>query len=376
MLNRLHTEFKRYFSMAPSSPLPGNAIRSMFGSSRNRSALSEIIADRIFLCDLPGSAKFAEVTVPNQTEAALFVSCIDIIELAESKILLEPHAPNIKYHVLAMEDSTAVVGSIDHIYDTLKLMSAFADNKKPILIHCYSGVGRSAMMTAIHIAHRYLLDDAVVKDYIDGKLDPADKDFIKKLYRAATRLVSSERSCCQFNSSQREALAIEVLTELSRRKSSPSETEQRDDSYQFLVALTQSAEFKKLNYYFFNALPSDHYNATDISDAQKPVDPRTMIKPFFNDFLLNKDGWYQQLIDAASSEPPNDNNQNPLYIFCNSPFGLLDKNKNKTVQKRRELINGILNIITRLATQYPEALYSEQVAASLALSERSRVSNT
>src|SRR5260221_7594869 len=104
-----------------------------------------------------------------------------------------------------MQDSTAHVGSPEQIYASLDLMLSFAIARKPIHIHCYSGVGRSAMMTATLLACLYLLDDKEVKACIDpnNQLDASSEDFIEQLYEASSMFILSKRRCCHFDSRER-----------------------------------------------------------------------------------------------------------------------------------------------------------------------------
>jgi hypothetical protein len=285
-----------------------------------------------------------------------------------------------------MQDATAVVGSIDQIFETLQLMSTFADQKKPILIHCYSGVGRSAMMTAIHIAHRYLLGDEMVKALIDekAKLDVNSSHYIKELYEAVSKLfVFSKRDCCQFDAAQRNEQAAKVLTELHRRiQAGQLNVDARDDHYQFLAAFVQTRECKALQHYFYHSLQSQHFLLPAIvpvlvaqlgagKSAPEDIDPKKMLQKFFDDFLLNKDGWYQQLCDVVRNEKSDrvdSHAPNALEQFCNfTSNAAAEEKQNSQSDERRQYLHGVLDVMIELATKFPNAAYSQQIQASLQL---------
>jgi hypothetical protein len=388
----LKAEFRRYFFMtAPTSSFARWGYETFGIYSINRDIASEIIKGRVYLTNLPLtlSSPFKRTTLAKQPEDkddALVVSCIDIAELATSLILHEPDAPKIKYHVLAMQDVTAVVGSIDQIFETLQLMSTFADHKKPILIHCYSGVGRSAMMTAIHIAHRYLLGDETVKDLIDekAKLDVTSSNYIKELYEAVSKLfVLSKRDCCKFDAADRNELAEQVLTELhSQIRAGKLKIAARDDDYQFLAAFVQTPECKKLQYYFYQSMQDQHSYVPAIVPviaaqlgasklAPEVMDAKKMLQKFFDDFLSNKAGWYQELLEAARNEKSDrleSRAPSALEQFCNFPSNAAAEEKqNSQSDQRRQYLNGILNVMIELAIQFPKAAYSMQIQASLQL---------
>jgi hypothetical protein len=295
----------------------------------------------------------------NNPDAGLVVSCLDISELAKSQLLLEPDAGQIKYHVLAMEDCTANVDTSRHIIDTLMLMSAFADSKKPILIHCFSGVGRSAMMTALHICHRYLLNDEVIKACIDrnAQINSASDNFIETLYYTVARHIISQRSCCQFDSAARNNKAINILRTLHDLIKSNEPLVTHDENHQFLADFVQSAEYKKLQHSYYNNARKQSYYAgvSSSSVAASDADPQQKIKEFLNSFLSNNDDWYQQLVNAVRNESTE---ENPLHQFCNSSAA-------GVVEERCDLLRGILDIIIQLAFKYPEALHSQQALIAL-----------
>jgi protein-tyrosine phosphatase len=167
MKTTLEQEFGRYFfdtTCDKGSGFMGFAGFSFLNRGTSRNTVSSIIDNRVYLTAMPKKAHFQELANTHEENAVLVVSCSDIRELAKSgaDLLLEPSGKKIKYFVLAMADVSAEVGSTDQVYDALELMSQFSDQSKPILIHCREGVGRSAMMTALHLAHRYLRGDQAV----------------------------------------------------------------------------------------------------------------------------------------------------------------------------------------------------------------------
>lgn len=364
MQARLQSDFRRYFLMNTASACQGGLIRmSMFGSER--SEVSEILTGRIFLTNLPTTTKFQEkMNLSNNPDAGLVVSCLDISELAKSQLLLEPDVQKIKYHVLAMEDCTANVDTSRHIIDTLMLMSAFADSKKSILIHCFSGVGRSAMMTALHICHRYLLNDEVIKACIDknAQLNSASDNFIETLYRTVARHIISQRRCCQFDSAQRNNKAINILRTLHHLIKLNKRLVTHDESHQFLADFVQSAEYKKLQHYYYNDARKQSYYAdasfsSSVAAFRHDADSQQKIKEFLNSFLSNNGDWYQQLVSAVRNETTE---ENALHQFCNfSTAGV--------VEKQRDILRGILDIIIQLAIKYPQALHSQQALIALEL---------
>jgi predicted protein tyrosine phosphatase len=390
MFARLKAEFSRYFFMTAPANSYARTIYETFGLySKSREVASAIIEGRVYLTNLPLNSPFTRTSLnelPENENSALVVSCIDLGELAASPLLHEPDAPKIKYHVLAMQDATAVVGSIDQIFETLQLMSSFADQKKPILIHCYSGVGRSAMMTAIHIAHRYLLGDELVKTLIDekAKLDVSSSHYIKELYEAVSKLfVLSKRDCCQFDAALRNELAAKVLTELHTQiQAGQLNIIARDDDYQFLSAFVQTPACKALQHYFYHSLLSQHSYVPAIvpvlvaqlgasKSAPEALDPKKMLQKFFDDFLLNEDGWYQQLLDVVRNEKSDrvdSRAPNALEQFCNVTSNAAEEEKqNVQSDERRQYLNGILDVMIELATKFPNSGYSQQILASLQL---------
>ena len=386
MLARLKAEFSRYFFMTAPANSYAKTFYETFGIySKSRNVVSEIIDGRLYLTSMPLISplkKATQIQVPEQAGAILVISSIDIAELATSPLLLEPDAPKIKYHVLAMQDATALVGSIDQVFETLHLMSAFADNKYPIIIHCYSGVGRSAMITALHIAHRYLLGDAMIKGLIDEKekLDVNSSNYIKDLYKVVSKLVLSRRDCCQFDAEIRNDFAAKVLTELNTRiLAGKRDLEARDTDYQFLASFVQTRECKVLQHYFYHSMQT-HYSyvkgivpsITAQLGASLPVaeiiDPKKFLQNFFEGFLSNEAGWYQQLLDTVRNERSDSLAPNLLEQFCNASDGTATEEKQQLQRtERREMLNGILNVMIQLAIQFPNAAYSQQVLASLKL---------
>lgn len=369
MLARLKAEFSRYFLMnrsAPRSNIGGMSMFSMLGrsSGHNRDEVSEILQDRLYLTNLPRTTPFSEdKEIPDISDAALVVSCVDIAELAASPLLLEPNAKQIKYHVLAMEDCSAEVDSPKHIFDTLQLMSQFAENNKHILVHCFSGVGRSAMITALHIAHRYLLDDKTVKALIDSKkssnpLNPADEDFVERLYKSAANCVLSKRSCCQFDSTKNN-IAISILSALHKKIQLHHPIITHEENYQFLADFVQSTEYKKLQHYFYHSgrretSYSHKFNSSSRAESRYSVNPQDILKEFFELFLSNDNTWYQQLVNAVRNESSGNSR---LYQYCNG--------SDASAKERRDLLNGMLEIITLLAFKYPNALHSQQALTAL-----------
>ena len=369
MQEKLEREFSRYFFLFPQSR-GGNSsfglMRFGFGGG-DRDELSPIIPGLVYLGNLPRKFPFSQnIKLAETQDAGLVVSCTDICELAESNLLLEPNSKNIKYHVVAMEDVTAKTGNLEQICDALRLMSLFADDKKPIHIHCYSGVGRSAMMTAAHLAHRYLLGDPVVKNYIDQaarklgiKLDVDQEDFIRQLYKVSCKYVFSVRKCCQFDREDRNEIAINALTKL--REEIKHGHSPYDDDYAFINALIQSPSFKKLHYEYYNLLSRYIYLPAAQSSELMPVnhiDLQQIIKQFFSDFILNKEDWYQQLANAIHDQEHN----SPLSQFCSSlPQGLNEEQQKSSMLQRQELLNGLIETMNQLSLQYPKAQYSQHI---------------
>jgi hypothetical protein len=373
MLEQIKKEFSRYFFLT--SKTRGTTASFGFGMFMrdNREVLSEIVPARLYLGNLPQKRPFSnQITIPEIKDAALVVSCMDIAELAESKLLLEPDAGKIKYHVLAMNDVSGETGNSDQVYDALQLMSEFAEAGKPIHIHCFSGVGRSAMMTAIHLAHRYLLKDSVICDLFDAvasksnsELKVGNKDFIDRLYEVSCRYVSSVRRCCQFDNRERQAIAI---TALSRINSELNQAQlsglPHNDHYAFIAELVQSPSFKRLHYEYYSysnktALYID--SSRDELSQKIPVNLQKNIKEFFDGLLLNKDEWFQQLTDTVTDNSMRVEH-NLLDLFCTSQLPGIDSNEQAlSVNARRELLVNLHNTINELAIKYPGALYSQSV---------------
>lgn len=290
------SEFNRYFFPGERASHGGLAASFMGGFMRGgdggRSQVSEIIPGLVYLSNMPRSLPFNNRHIDDSDDkTALVMSCADISELASSVLLEEPGSKAIQYHIVAMEDVTASVGSLQQIYDALALMSKFADKKNPIHIHCVSGVGRSAMMTALHIAYRYLQGDENVVKLIDASLqsslNPESEDYLKNLYDAVSNFVLSKRSCCQFYETRRNKLAIDVLGHIREcmQNNKPITSEQNDD-YRLMAALVQSAVFKKLQYYYYRR-----------SYGQE----QEMLKSVMKALQNNEEGWYAGLQKLASA---------------------------------------------------------------------------
>lgn len=266
-----------------------------------------------------------------------------------------------------MKDVTATTGSLEQIYDALHLMSTFAEENKPIHIHCYSGVGRSAMMTATHLAHRYLLGDPVITACIDKiapqlelKLDPEKENFIPQLYKLACGYVSSKRSYCQFDNKSRKDIAIEVLSNMHEtiQKDQSEILSSHDNNYAFIAALVQSATFKKLHYEYYR-LPRSvpEIMKSPILTQNDNIDLKKIIRDFFDGFLLNQEDWYQHLTNAVTNEQL-ESRSNPLEQFC-------------TIKERRDLLAGVFDTLNQLALEYPDAYYSQHIAEVQALKDLS-----
>jgi protein-tyrosine phosphatase len=385
VLTELKNKFERYFVFAKSdskqSGLSGFGRVFGFRPGDGRENLSEIIEGQVYLGPITKCQNFIQRTA--KLNGGLVVSCLDISELASSGLLLEPEPNKINYHILAMEDKIATVGSIDQVHDALKLMLSFSAQQKPIYIHCYEGVGRSPMLTALHIAHRYLLEDPVIRYLIDRfnqsqiTLFKSDNEnYIGNLYKVVKDYVKSRRSCCQFDERNRYELAINVLSTLHRQiQAGQKVVDKNDQNYSFLAELVQSSQFKSLQHYCMNSLswhdrlniyaPETKENAE--GDEQRKViasiDPQQCIIKFFKLFLLNKQQWYQQIIDATKVEQTEVNTANPLLLFLNCVDQSLDRDQNAIKNKRQELILGLLNSVHQLAAKYPQALFSQTIAA-------------
>ena len=79
--------------------------------------------------------------------------------------------------------------------------------------------------------------------------------------------------------------------------------------------------------------------------------------------MLNQTGWYKHLANALSDEKSvPDNNNNPLYQFCNFVASFPGENQDTVKAKRRKLISDLIDVIRQLATNYPQALFSQTVA--------------
>ncbi|CDZ78324.1 Dual specificity phosphatase, catalytic domain [Legionella massiliensis] len=338
----MRAKFERYFFKSYSVGFGGFASLAFMGSDRG--SLSTIVDDRIYLSNMSNA---------NQSQASLIVSCVDIVELARSDLLLEPNRGNSRYHVLAMEDRTALTGCIDQIVDTILLMSEYADKELPIHIHCYAGVGRSAMMTAIHIAWRYMNNDPLIKKLVNSSLsnplDPNSEKYITHLYTEACRFVKFKRSSCQFDDHGRAELAELVLSELKIRKEAAPIN---DENYSFLAELVQSIAFKKLQHKYFNQ--SSLYSYISYTTPPNLCD-------FFDGFLSNNEGWYKQLFDALYSEDVDETN--PLYAFSsNTEF--------------YDCLEAVFLTMTKLAERYPNAQYSQMIREGLSLHQQKENTST
>jgi hypothetical protein len=329
------------------------------GGNGERSVVNEIVDGLVYLSNLPRNQPFSHYAMmPLQNDSALVVSCVDMNELAKSGLLLEPHAGKVRYHVLPMLDVVAEVGHQDQIIDTLVLMSSFADRKKPIHIHCREGVGRSAMMTALHISLRYLLKDPIITECIDSfakisqtKLDSESGDFISDLYTVVSNYVQSKRPCCQFYDRNRNDLARKVLTEIQGRiKLGQPLVNAHDENYQFLAELTASAKFK--------ALMHHTCRGTSFQIAT------------FNQFaelmLTNADGWYQQLDEVADGEILITKPDNLLVRYCYARSledGKPQANVNDTAGEgdRFTFLVEFKWEVERLAKKLPESIYAKSV---------------
>jgi predicted protein tyrosine phosphatase len=417
MLERLSTEFKRYFTLPTAVP-SGLAYQALFsiGAALNRESLfsrdavsnavtkarqgahklmtsqirdtvSEILPGRIYLSNLPKTTPFSDFlqeTKAADEPRALVVSCLEAREMAKSEanLLLEPQAAKTKihYHWIAMQDVTALVDSNDLIFDALRLMQLAAQQQTPILIHCYSGVGRSAMITAVHLAHLYLLGDATVKALLDkdtpledlSKNDAIDteefsihsKKFIADLYLRANEYVYSKRNCCEFDSEDRNNRALILLAELHTQIRTGQSPVAHDESYQFLAAFVQSAEYKKVVQHYYN---SALFLPLPAQSSETQVDLRKRIEDFINTLLTNQAGWYAQLAEAVHETTGAGSESNPLVQFCHaSTAATAEEKQTPAVIERRQLLVDLLKLIDQLAERYPGAIYSQHVSQATA----------
>lgn len=321
--------FIRYFFYTPirmSSGGMGFFSLGSFGFNYNRSELSNIINKRIYLSNLPQSPFYTgNIEMPEGDNGGLLVSCLDIEEL-NSNLLTEKHAPKIKYHILAMEDVTAKPGCMEQIIDTILLMSDFADKHKPIHIHCMQGVGRSAMITALFIAYRVLLKDPIVIDSLEDYKKELENEGLtmKSLFEIAFSYVQSRRSCCQWDKGRAD-LAIRVLEVLQSESAL-----NRDKNYVFISSLVQMPGFKQLQAYYHNTRRSNNW---------EPV------IQLFDCFILNQEGWCQQFDTIRSQDIV------------------------KQDSKLCSLIETVMEEITMLAKEYPDAAYSQILIKKMNVSE-------
>lgn len=361
-LDQYKQAFNRYFLAGGVNRGSGFGFGGFFGfgggSSGERNVVNEIVEGRVFLSNLPSKTPFSHyANLALEDDSALVVSCVDMSELAKSTLLLEPMSGKVRYHVLPMRDVVAEVGHQDQIFDTLALMSSFADRGMPIHIHCMHGVGRSAMMTALHIAHRYLLNDPVITARINKfawnkKLDPESETFIRELYDLVSNFVLSKRLCCQFYDETRNRLAREVLTTIQRRiQLQQSIVNEHDVNYQFLTALTVSAEFKRLMHDICNGSSSQIH----------------CYNQFANMLLANTANWYQQLCEVVDGETVEGKPENVLVqsyqpeMASQSRLAAREEDNNA----RRLLFADFKAAVDRIALKFPEAQYSQSVTATL-----------
>lgn len=339
MLKKLWKDFSRFFFHTPVQRTFGMNFGSfgfnLFSRPEGREQISEIVKDSLYLSNFPRTPLPSHGIVEEQS--ALVVSCVDLKEMMRSDFLLEPDN-KFKYHVLPMEDVTAEPGCIEHIIDSILLMSDFVDKGKKIHVHCMQGVGRSAMITAIFLAYRYMKNDKTATDslapYLSTPLDINDEQYVEKLYKAACNYVSSKRPCCQFNDMDRLTRAIEVLKQL---KENPEQ--KRDESYSFLTQFVHSKPFKRLVHSYFRNFDSD------INNLEQVTVLKSNLRDFFDSLLLNKAGWYAQLQQASTEDCPD---TNPLVYLSLS-------------KENRLLLCNLLNIINELITDFPNAEYSKQI---------------
>jgi hypothetical protein len=219
------------------------------------------------------------------------------------------------------------------------------------------GVGRSAMMTALHIAHRYLLNDPVITARIDSfarkKLNPDSETFIRELYDLVSNYVLSKRLCCQFYDETRNRLAREVLTTIQRRiQSQQAIVNEHDVNYQFLAALTVSAEFKRLMHNICNGSSSQIHGYNQ----------------FANMLLANTANWYQQLCEVVDGETVESKPENVLvqsYLPEMVSLSHIAAREAENNNARRLLFADFKAAVDRIALKFPEAQYSQLVTANL-----------
>lgn len=337
------SDFQRYFFSEERQSSYGGMGASFLGGfmrgggGSDRDKVSEIIPDLVYLSNMPRRLPFGNRHIDDSDEKkALVVSCADISELADSSLLEEPGSKAIQYHVVAMRDVTAEVGSLQQIYDALVLMSKFADEKKQIHIHCVSGVGRSAMMTALLIAYRYLQKDENIVKLIDASiqspLDPDSEDYLAKLYDAASKFVLRKRSCCQFYDPRRNKLALSVLGYIREcMQHDKPVTAEQDDGYRFMAALVQSAAFKKLQCYYYKQCYGHEQD---------------VLKSAMTALQKNEDGWYAGLEKLSNTTDAVVSDQlkklfADLLMVINSIAGLYPDNGFRQLQ----LVNEERNVV-------------------------------
>jgi hypothetical protein len=222
------------------------------------------------------------------------------------------------------------------------------------------------MMTAAHLAHRYLLGDPDIQFLIDNcllkskiKLDPDGGDFIFHLYQASCKYVHSMRDCCQFNHKDRHDIAIKALTILYKEKKGQLK-QPYDDNYAFINALVQSAAFKKLHHEYYNDLGKFYESSTNA------IDLKVIIKKFFASFIVNKDNWYQQLMNAVNEQEEFKNN--PLDQFCRaSQLGLNEEQQKVSITDRRKLLTDLIETMNDLSLKFPTAEYSQPFSKAVEL---------
>jgi len=240
--NALEINFRRYFAIKIESSrgrgLGGALAR---GKGGKRTDLSEIIPGLLWVSAYPTISNKFESEQPE----ALVVSCNEWKEIRGLSKQVQKAGAH--HFLVAMEDVSGAIDSIEHVIDAILSMKKQYDAGKPSFVHCSQGVGRSVMLAYTFVSYLYLCGDVAIKAALDkdAPLDPTSPDFIDTLTQCAFKLIAEVRGCSQFD--RKVAISREALKILQLRLIDPrAHSTKRTPEFEFFAELVQFPSFKQL----------------------------------------------------------------------------------------------------------------------------------
>jgi len=284
----------------------------------------------------------------------------------------------VEHYWLPMDDNTVKKDlNLFVVTDLLFKLMEFAELGLPSLIHCKSGIGRSANIELMHVCHRYLRGHKEVVDRLDelyvpskfvlmrssqnnvGNTEVTLSDYMKnenialssrleQLISCAARHIDGERHIVHLGK-ERQEYCLEVLEYLHPIiKAGKDNMESRPPNYRFIADLVQSIAFKNLII---------DLGTVNMSTGQRAKD----VKAFFQRLMHNDEGWYSELKNAANQK---DNKKGFLthYVDCH-PLGKTADQHIKGNARRQQLVIVLQCTVDKLAVKYSGSCYAKTVNA-------------